>query len=240
MIKIWFLFGLFLIIFFSFSVVFAVQPSDYGLKEGDLISAIFSDDPDVYIINEHGHKRLFLNPEIFKFYGHLGGFASVKLVTPEIRDSFPTSGYFRNCEDNDQKVYGTSVEGEDEGRLHWINKSGDQAVQEDPDFFKKVFCINRKEFNWYPRGNEFKLLKEVPKYHRQEGEEKFVVCHHPTSDPGSFETIRIASPSLDAHFQHSDFYGACPTHVLPSPTSTPTATPIVTISPSPASSISYY
>ena len=26
----------------------ASLPSDYGLKEGDLISAIFSDDPDVY------------------------------------------------------------------------------------------------------------------------------------------------------------------------------------------------
>src|SRR3989344_5357016 len=126
---------------------YASKPSDFGLKEGDLISAIFSDDPDVYIINDQGYKRLFLNPEIFKFYSHLGGFANIKLVTPEIRDSFPTSGFFRNCEDNDQKVFGTSVEGEDTGRLHWINKSGDQAVQEDPDFFKKVFCINRKEFN---------------------------------------------------------------------------------------------
>ena len=115
--KVWFFFGLFVAILFSFSVVFAAIPSDYGLKEGDLISAIFSDDPDVYIINENGFKRLFLNPDIFKFYSHLGGFANIKLVTPEVRDSFPTSGFFRNCEDNDQKVYGTSVEGEDEG-LH--------------------------------------------------------------------------------------------------------------------------
>src|SRR3989344_8482586 len=83
----------------------AAKPSDYGLREGDLISAIFSDDPDVYIVNEYGYKRLFLNPEIFKFYSHLGGFSNVKLVTPEVRDAFPTSGFFRNCEDNDQKVY---------------------------------------------------------------------------------------------------------------------------------------
>ena len=48
----------------------ASKPSDFGLKEGDLISAIFSDDPDVYIINDQGYKRLFLNPEIFKFYYH--------------------------------------------------------------------------------------------------------------------------------------------------------------------------
>ena len=233
---------IFALFFFRMHVINASKSSDYGLKEGDLISAIFSDDPDVYIVNEHGFKRLFLNPEIFKFYTHLGGFANIKLVTPEIRDSFPTSGYFRNCEDNDKKVYGTSVEGEDGGRLHWINKSGDQAVQEDPDFFKKVFCINRKEFNWYPRGNEFKLLKEVPKYTRQEGEEKFVICHHPASDSVSFETIRVASPSLEAHFQHGDSHGACPTYILPSltPTPVPTATPpLVTVSPSPISSPSF-
>ena len=104
--KILFLFGIFLGVFFSFSIVSAISPSDFDLKEGDLISAIFSDDPDVYIINEHGYKRLFLNPEIFKFYSHLGGFANIKLVTPEVRDGFPTVGLFRNCEKNDLKVYG--------------------------------------------------------------------------------------------------------------------------------------
>src|SRR3989338_192508 len=105
------------VLFFSFSV-FAISPSDsaqgnpsdYGLKEGDLISAIFSDDPDVYIINENGFKRVFLNPEIFNFYGHLGGFFNIKLVTQEVRDFFPTSGLFRNCEDNDEKVYGVDIE----------------------------------------------------------------------------------------------------------------------------------
>src|SRR3990167_11319765 len=142
--KAWFVFGLFLAVFFSFSLVFAVSPSDYGLKEGDLISAIFSDDPDVYIINEHGYKRLFLNPEIFKFYGHLGGFASVKLVTPEARDTFPTVGLFRNCEQKNPKVYGFESEDEDAGNLRWVNTSGEEAVKDDPDFFKKVFCINDK------------------------------------------------------------------------------------------------
>lgn len=199
---------------------YATKPSDFGLKEGDLISAIFSDDPDVYIINVQGYKRLFLNPEIFKFYGHLGGFANVKLVTPEIRDSFPTSGFFRNCEDNDKKVYGVSVEGEDQGRLHWIDKSGEQAVQEDADFFKKVFCINRKEFSWYPRGNEFKALKEVPQYNRSTEAENPVICHHPSDDSNTFQTLRVASPSLDTHFQHGDTMGACPGSFAPTPVST--------------------
>ena len=31
---------------------FAVAPADYGLKEGNTISAAGSDDPDVYIVNE--------------------------------------------------------------------------------------------------------------------------------------------------------------------------------------------
>ena len=131
-----------------------------------MISAIFSDDPDVYIVNEHGYKRLFLNPEIFKFYTHLGGFASVKLVTPEARDTFPTTGLFRNCEKNDLKVYGFESDNEDKGKLRWIDTPGEQAVKDDPDFFKKVFCINDREFKWYPRGEELKSVKEVPQYHR--------------------------------------------------------------------------
>lgn len=158
------LFGLSL---FNIKNTNAVKPQDYNLKEGDLISAVFSDDPDVYIINDYGYKRLFLNPEIFKFYSHLGGFASVKIVTPEIRDAFVTSGLFRDCENNDQKVYGIQTTGEDNATLNWVDTSGTQAVTDDPDFFKKVFCINNKEFSWYPRGSEFHSVREVPSYSRR-------------------------------------------------------------------------
>ena len=108
---------IFALLMLSTSTAHAVKPQDYNLKEGDLISAVFSDDPDVYIINDYGYKRLFLNPEIFKFYSHLGGFASVKIVTPEIRDAFVTSGLFRDCENNDQKVYGIQTTGEDVATL---------------------------------------------------------------------------------------------------------------------------
>lgn len=34
----------------------AAKPADFGLKEGDLISAIFSDDPDVYIVNVREYR----------------------------------------------------------------------------------------------------------------------------------------------------------------------------------------
>src|SRR3989344_5371854 len=144
----------------------AVAPSDYNLKEGDVVSAAGSDDPDVYIVNESGYKRLFLNPVIFGFYGHLGGFSAVKNVSSATRDAFVTSGLFRNCETGDQKVYGVESTGEDTGTLHWVNTSGSQAVADDPNFFKKVFCINTKEFSWYPQGAAYTSVNQIPDYTR--------------------------------------------------------------------------
>ncbi len=152
---------------------FAVTPADYGLTEGDVISAWDqAGDPDVYIVNDHGYKRLFLNPAIFGFYGHLG-FDKVVNVSPTARDAFGTSGLFRNCEADDLKVYGVATTGEDTGMLHWVNMSGSAAVAEDADFFKKVFCINNNEFNWYTSngtsfGSDYTSLSQVPDYIRGE------------------------------------------------------------------------
>lgn len=140
--------------------------AQYNLREGDTISAKGSADPDIYIVNEWGYKRLFLNPIIFNFYGHLGGFSKVKSVSPAARNAFPTSGLFRNCETLDPKVYGVEVTGEDSGILHWINTSGAQAVQDDSEFFKKVFCINSNEFNWYTQGSTYTSVNQVPSYSR--------------------------------------------------------------------------
>src|SRR3989344_5112252 len=131
----------------------AVSPGDYGLKEGDVVSAAGSDDPDVYIVNEHGYKRLFLNPAIFNFYGHLGGFSAVKNVSSATRDAFVTSGLFRV--DGDEKVYGLESTGEDVASLHWVNTSGAQAVADDANFFKKVFVINAAEKALYGSGADF-------------------------------------------------------------------------------------
>ncbi len=145
--------------------VTAVAPADFGLTEGDTVSASGSDDPDVYIVNEQGFKRLFLNPVIFGFYGHLGGFGSVKSVSPATRDAFPTSGLFRL--DGDEKVYGVETTGEDTAMLHWVNTTGSQAVADDPDFFKKVFVINQNEFNWYSKGTDYTSVSQVPDYVRE-------------------------------------------------------------------------
>ncbi|MBI2063190.1 MAG: peptidoglycan-binding protein [Candidatus Yanofskybacteria bacterium] len=223
--KTYFLFAVLVVVsifFYKISLTSAAKPSDFGLKEGDLISAIFSDDPDVYIINEHGFKRLFLNPEIFKFYAHLGGFTNVKLVTADVRDAFSTVGLFRNCEQNDPKVYGFESEDEDEGKIRWVNTSGEEAVVDDPDFFKKVFCINDREFKWYKRGEELKSVKEVPQYHRG------------VSTGSSQATSAVpAVPAIPA-------IPASPSQPLVSPTATPTPasgsfTPTPTSTPIPAS-----
>jgi hypothetical protein len=138
-----------------------------SLKDGDVISAAGSSDPDVYIVNPNGYKRLFLNPAIFGFYGHLGGFSKIKGATSVTRDVFVTSGLFRNCETNDKKVYGVETTGEDTGTLHWINTTGEQAVADDPNFFKKVFCINTREFNWYPKGSDYTTVNQIPDYSRK-------------------------------------------------------------------------
>jgi hypothetical protein len=143
----------------------AVAPSDYGLKEGNTVSASGSSDPDVYIINDWGYKRLFLNPVIFSFYGHLGGFAAVKNVSPSVRDAFGTSGLFRLV--NDQKVWAFESTGEDTGVMHWVNVSGSDAVAQDANFFKKVFVINQAEYNWYQKSSAaYTALNQVPVYTR--------------------------------------------------------------------------
>lgn len=141
--------------------------SQVGLHEGEVIGAS-ADDPDVYIANIFGYKRLFLNPIIFGFYGHLGGFTKVVKISTATRDVLPTSGLFRNCETNDQKIWAVQVTSEDGGTLHHVNMSGEAAVAQDPNFFKKVFCINTNEETWYSKSADaYTSLSQIPLYTRQ-------------------------------------------------------------------------
>jgi len=123
------------------------KPEDYGLKEGDLIRA--KGDLDIFIINQFGYKRLFLNPAIFNMYGHLGGWDDVKTVSIETRDAFITSSLYKYI--NDEKVYYMTVTGADTGTLHWLNISGDDFLSQkgDPN---SIFIINKHELDWYPKG----------------------------------------------------------------------------------------
>jgi hypothetical protein len=148
------------------SCLAGVTPGQFGLKEGDMISASGSADPDIYIINQYGFKRLFLNPKIFSFYGHLGGYSKVKSVSTQVRDAFKTSVLFTNCETNDGKVYAVQVVGEDEGILHEMKISREQALAADPNYVKKTFCINNNEFFWYPLSSPYTSLSQIPVYQR--------------------------------------------------------------------------
>ncbi|MBU3922846.1 hypothetical protein KJ684_01235 [Patescibacteria group bacterium] len=123
------------------------KPEDYGLKEGDLIRA--KGDFDIFIINQFGYKRLFLNPEIFKMYGHLGGWKDVKTVSSATRDAFITSSLYKYV--NNTKVYHMTVTGEDTGILHWLNISGNDFINQGGDA-NSIFIINEHELNWYPKG----------------------------------------------------------------------------------------
>lgn len=139
---------------------------DYlGLREGDIIGSTNLSDPDIYIINESGFKRLFLSPVIFGFYGHLK-FPNVKRIDDAVLDKIPTSGLFRNCETGDRKVHALEVTGEDMAVLRWVDITGEAAIAEDHDFFGKVFCINSREFSWYSKGQAYTALSQTPVYTR--------------------------------------------------------------------------
>lgn len=139
-----------IVIFWGNQHAGAVSPSNFGLTEGNLISAHPYGDPDVFTVNNWGYKRLFLNEVIFGFYGHLGGFRKVKPISPGVRDAFITSNVYKYV--GDSKTYCMEITGNDTGVLHWLDISGDQAVAQDPNFFKSVFIINGLEFAWYPKG----------------------------------------------------------------------------------------
>ena len=125
-----------------------VTPESYGLQEGNLIRA--TGDNDIFIINQFGFKRLFLNPVIFNMYGHLGGWANVKTVAPATRDAFVTSPYYRA--DGDTKVYKLEQTGEDTGTLRWVNVSQSEFLANAS--VNQIFTINSTESNWYPKGSD--------------------------------------------------------------------------------------
>lgn len=145
-----------------------VDPTQVSLHEGEVIGASSDGDPDVYIVNVWGYKRLFLNPVIFGFYGHLGGFVKVVKIALSTRDVLPTSGLFRNCEVENAKVWAVEITGEDTGTLHHVDMSGESAVAQDPNFFKKVFCINTNEETWYSKSTDaYTSLSQIPSYSRR-------------------------------------------------------------------------
>jgi len=164
--KILFVLSCAVLLFFAFIHQNVALADTIKLNEGELISSYAYDgDPDIFIINEYGYKRLFLNPVIFGFYGHLG-YAKVRQVEPSLKDEFKTASFYRNCEQSDPRVYALEVNGEDEGEVRHINMRADEVISQDGDFAHKVFCINKKELNWYRKASVITSLEAVKSYIR--------------------------------------------------------------------------
>ena len=142
-----------------------VYPHEVGLQEGNILQINDASDPDVFIVNEHGYKRLLLSPRIFSLYGHLR-YEDIRRVGRDILEMFPTSALVRNCETNDPKVYALEVNAEDAAVLHWVNISGESALVYSPDFFKKIFCINTQEFALYASGGVYDSPNLISTYAR--------------------------------------------------------------------------
>jgi len=185
-------------------VASAAAPADYGLHEGDRITANnTSGDPDIYIINDWGYKRLILSPTIAQFYPFLGTWptqflANTHQVSPATRDAFGYSGLFQVYNDNgtlaDPKVWAYEFTGEDTGVIHWVNMTGDQAVAQDPQFFRKVFHINAPEFNWFTKSSvNYTSVSQIMTYSRTPGS-----TPTPTSTPTNGPVSVSLSPDNPA------------------------------------------
>lgn len=165
-----------------------------GLREGEIVGSNVASDPDIFIINENGYRRLFLSPAIFSFYGHLR-YDGVRKFADTVVASMPISTLFRNCETDDPKVYALDVTAEDDAALGWVNVSGQTAVAEDPDFFKRIFCINSREFAWYRKGPAYTTLAAVPVYVRTRSAGGLNETTLPLSVPDGFR-ISLFTPKV--------------------------------------------
>lgn len=167
---------------------------DYlGLREGDIVGSTDLSDPDIYIINEAGYKRLFVSPAIFGLYGHLR-FANTKRIDNDVLGKMSVSTFFRNCETNDPKVYALRIVDEDTATLHWVNMSGNQAAAEDPEFFHKIFCINSREFTMYTKSSAYTALSQIPVYKRSSAQ-SINETNLPLKIPAGFK-ISLFTPKI--------------------------------------------
>lgn len=218
----------------QFRTITLTRPEVFGLREGDIIGAF--GDVDIFIVNQYGFKRLFLNEKIFALYGHLR-YENVLHVPASTRDTFFTSNIYRNCETQDERIWFMEQRTADVGVLHHVAMTGEQAVAQDPNFFKRVFCINSKEETLYIHSAyDYISLAQIPDY-------KPLIISTPTPTPRPSPTPTISptpttSPTGSTSPTPSSSISPTPTSSpgasrTPTPTSTPTPTPTRTPTPTP-------
>lgn len=125
-----------------------------AILDGDTIKT--SSNPDVYIvklINQKRFRRLILNPQVFKSYGHLS-WSKIKIVSQSEMDSYKISDIVRA--ENDLKVYQLVPNG-DIGVKHWLNISASNFTSLGYDW-DSIYTINTVDKNNYATGADITSL----------------------------------------------------------------------------------
>lgn len=119
-------------------LIFPPIASANAIPDGSIIKT--ANNPDVYIVKYNNGKqfrRLILNPQVFKSYGHLK-WENIKVVTVEEMNSYKISNIVRV--ESDTKVYALAPNG-DSGSKSWLNVSGTDFVAVGGDW-DSVYIIN--------------------------------------------------------------------------------------------------
>ncbi|MEK9157655.1 MAG: Asp-tRNA(Asn)/Glu-tRNA(Gln) amidotransferase subunit GatC [Patescibacteria group bacterium] len=130
------------------------------LSEGDVIKSD-STDPESYMINKYGYKRLILKNIFEKIFLN----KQIKLVTRSVANKFPTTNIYKL--ENTENIYALEISGEDSAIMHALKVANPQ--NQDPEFHNKIFMISEEEFNQYPQGIAYTSISQVPVYSRAVG-----------------------------------------------------------------------
>lgn len=112
------------------------------IKDGALIKK--EGQSELYVI-ERGYRR-YLSPQVIALYGHLDPALAIT-VSPEVFDSYKTSNYVKNV--NDEKVYAVWAD----NTKHWLNMTGEYFAESGRDW-GALFIINDLELNYYKTGGD--------------------------------------------------------------------------------------
>lgn len=112
------------------------------IKDGALIKK--EGQSELYVI-ERGYRR-YLSPQVIALYGHLDPALAIT-VSPEVFDSYKTSNYVKNV--NDEKVYAVWAD----NTKHWLNMTGEYFAESGRDW-GALFIINDLELNHYKTGGD--------------------------------------------------------------------------------------
>jgi hypothetical protein len=140
-----------------FSAYAAMLPDGSSARIGSTI--------DVFVFNDYSYSRLIINPIVFAMYGHLN-FYNVMSVSRAEMNSHPRTDIVRHCEAGDPRVFALETVGSDTMIAHWINLTPAQVLAVDSNFYRKVFCMNELEANYYQIGTPYSTVAQLEAFLR--------------------------------------------------------------------------